>query len=70
MRIFININDKRIAELNKLGIAQNISIEEMIGLAIQEYIKKNQAPDNRAFGIWKNNQSDGLVYQERVRSEW
>ena len=23
-----------------------------------------------AFGLWKNREVDGLVYQEKVRSEW
>ncbi len=33
-------------------------------------IKQFAAPDDAAFGLWRDRQRDGLEYQVEVRAEW
>lgn len=70
MRTLVDIPDKQIADLARICEAQNLSRAEVIRQAIVSYISANKQDVHGAFGIWGANQIDGLIYQEKVRSEW
>jgi metal-responsive CopG/Arc/MetJ family transcriptional regulator len=70
MRILIDIPDRLIEDLTVVCEREKRSQAEVILSAISMYVgKKKISPDN-AFGLWKGKQTDGLAYQEQVRSEW
>ncbi len=69
--ISVGLSDSQIRELNELSKAENRSRAALIREAIDGLLaKRRNKHQGDAFGLWGQRQIDGLVYQERVRSEW
>jgi predicted transcriptional regulator len=70
MRALVDIPDRQIADLAMICEAENKPRAEIIRQAIAAYIAEHKPNAPLAFGLWKNNFKDGLVFQEESRSEW
>lgn len=70
MRIVVDIDEPHLMELDRLASRERRSRASMVREAIAEYLDRRapQALDD-AFGLWGERKIDGLVYQEKVRSE-
>ncbi len=71
MRALIDIDEKRLRELDALARREKRSRASLIRQAVDDYLDIHLANDaNAAFGLWKDRGVDGLAYQEQMRSEW
>lgn len=70
MRILVDIPDRQIKALMALCEVERLSRAELIRRAIAAYLEKKKPVEADAFGLWKANKTDGMAYQEQVRSEW
>lgn len=70
MRTLVDIPDKQIKDLTSICEVEKVSRAEIIRQAISAYLEKKKPGAVDAFGLWKENEIDGLTYQEQVRSEW
>ena len=71
MRTIVDLPDKQIEALKRMGEFANASRAELVRLAVAEYLARHlPAQDDSAFGLWKKRKSDGVDYQQRVRDEW
>jgi predicted transcriptional regulator len=71
MRTLIDIGDTQLQELDELSKAEKRSRAALIREAIDDFLAKRRSKhEGDAFGLWGKRKVDGLVYQERVRSEW
>jgi metal-responsive CopG/Arc/MetJ family transcriptional regulator len=70
MRTWVDIPDRQIEQLTQICETKKISRAELIRQAITSCIEKNKPAADEAFGIWKDEQIDGLDYQKKRRSEW
>ena len=71
MRTSVNLSATQLRELDKLSKAEKRSRAALIREAIDGLLAKRRSKhQGDAFGLWGQRQVDGLVYQERVRSEW
>jgi metal-responsive CopG/Arc/MetJ family transcriptional regulator len=70
MRALIDIPEKQIQALSAICAAEKLSRAEAVREAIAYYIDKKKPQANEAFGLWQDQNVDGVAYQERVRSEW
>ena len=74
MRTLVDIPDDQIAELNLLAERLKVSRALLVRQAISELLESRKRADREAaiaeaFGI-RPDMEDGLVVQERLRSEW
>jgi len=71
MRTIVEIPDKLVRSLDKMGERKACSRAALIREAITEYLsnKAHSSPE-KAFGIWKTNNVDAVEYQRNLRSEW
>jgi metal-responsive CopG/Arc/MetJ family transcriptional regulator len=71
MRILIDVGDSQLHELDELSKQEKRSRAALIREAIDDFLaKRRRKHQGDAFGLWGKRKVDGLVYQERVRSEW
>jgi len=70
MRTLVDIPDRQIKDLTAICEAEKVSRAEVIRQAIAAYIEKKKPAAVEIFGLWRDRKTDGLVYQEQVRSEW
>ena len=71
MRILIDVGDSQLHELDELSKQEKRSRAALIREAIDDFLAKRRSKhEGDAFGLWGKRKVDGLVYQERVRSEW
>ena len=70
MRTLVDIPDLQLNELARICQARNLPRAEVIRQALAAYIETNKQSPTEAFGLWKKQAVDGLVYQEKVREEW
>ena len=71
MRILIDVGDSQLHELDELSKQETRSRAALIREAIDDFLAKRRSKhQGDAFGLWGKRKVDGLVYQERVRSEW
>lgn len=71
MRTVIDVPDDIIQSLDRVSGAEKRSRAALIREAIVEYLRmKSVQPAQAAFGLWKENQTDGVRYQENLRDEW
>ena len=71
MRTLVDIADTQIRELDELSKKEKRSRAALIREAINDYLgKRRKKQEGNAFGLWGKRKVDGLVYQEKVRSEW
>lgn len=70
MRTLIDIPNQQIDVLTALCKSMHLSRAELVRRAIDEYVSKHKPQSADAFGLWKDNQVDGVDYQTQLRSEW
>ena len=71
MRALIDIDEKRLRELDALAKRDKRSRAALIRQAVEAYLDKRASDEGQeAFGLWAGKEVDGLAYQERIRSEW
>lgn len=71
MRALVDIDERQIRDLDRLAKRQKRSRAAVIREAVADYLeKRGQQTIEDAFGLWGRRETDGLAYQERVRSEW
>lgn len=71
MRTLVDLGDSQIQELDELSKKEKRSRAALIRQAIDDYLAKRRSKqEGDAFGLWGKRKVDGLVYQERARSEW
>ncbi|MCO5161648.1 MAG: ribbon-helix-helix domain-containing protein [Mesorhizobium sp.] len=71
MRTLIDIEEESIKELDRLAARQKRSRAALIRDAVSDYLDRNAVEDSgEAFGLWGERKTDGLRYQEKLRSEW
>jgi predicted transcriptional regulator len=71
MRTLVDLGDTQVQALDELSKREKRSRAALIRLAIDEYLaKRHSKQEGDAFGLWGKRKVDGLVYQEKVRSEW
>lgn len=70
MRALVDIPDRQLKDLAAICALYNLSRAEVIRQAIAAFIELKKPQPVEAFGLWKNQPVDGLIYQEQVRSEW
>ncbi len=71
MRTLVDVGDTQLQELDELSKEEKRSRAALIREAIDDFLAKRRSKhEGDAFGLWGKRKVDGLVYQERVRSEW
>ena len=71
MRTLVDVGDSQLQELDDLSKEEKRSRAALIREAIDDFLAKRRSKqEGDAFGLWGNRKVDGLVYQERLRSEW
>ena len=71
MRTLIDIEEESVRELDRLAVRQKRSRASLIRQAVSDYLERNAVEDSgEAFGLWGERKTDGLAYQEKLRSEW
>jgi metal-responsive CopG/Arc/MetJ family transcriptional regulator len=71
MRTLVDVGDTQLQELDQLSKQEKRSRAALIREAIDDFLaKRHSKHQGDAFGLWGKRKVDGLVYQERVRSEW
>ena len=71
MRTLVDVGDSQLQELDELSKEEKRSRAALIREAIDDFLaKRRRKHEGDAFGLWGNRKVDGLVYQERLRSEW
>jgi metal-responsive CopG/Arc/MetJ family transcriptional regulator len=71
-RTLVGLSDQDFQALDTLSDAKHVSRAELIRQAISQYLEKfkSDSPSDLAFGLWSDKQTDGLVYQQKMRDEW
>ena len=71
MRTIVDIPDNVIATLDNVGNKEQRSRAAIIREAVDCYLKEHYVNDSSAaYGIWKDNITDGVEYQRNIRNEW
>ena len=71
MRTLVDLGETQLQELDELSKEEKRSRAALIREAIDDFLAKRRSKHEAdAFGLWGKRKVDGLVYQERVRSEW
>ena len=71
MRTLVDVGDRKLRALDELAKVEKRSRAALIREAIDDFIAKRRSKrEGDAFGLWGTRKVDGLVYQNRLRSEW
>lgn len=71
MRTVIDVPEEIIKSLDRVSGVEKRSRAALIREALGEYVRMKSVPSmESAFGIWKENQVDGVGYQDELRDEW
>ncbi|MES2639833.1 MAG: ribbon-helix-helix protein, CopG family [Myxococcota bacterium] len=73
MRTIIDLPTDQLAALDAWRLARGVSRAEAVRRAVAQLLDDEQerrGAVDAAFGLWKGRVPDGLVEQERLRSEW
>lgn len=71
MRTLVDIKEPQLRLLDQLAKQQKRPRAALIREAVADYLERNAAQDrSAAFGLWGKRATDGLEYQEKMRSEW
>jgi len=71
-KLLLSLPNAQIDALKRIAAQKNKPRTEIIREAIQAYITQHEFASTQqdVFGLWRERQTDGLDYQERLRSEW
>ena len=71
MRAIIDIPDQLVESLDRVGKTYQKSRSALVREAITEFLRVKSIPQaEAAFGLWKQRNKDGVVYQNDLRQEW
>ncbi len=80
MQTLIDIPEEDLTRLDKLSEDRQVPRDKLVRDAVSGYLaaqpdpmQDQPHPDDaidKAFGLWRHRNEDGLAYQERLRSEW
>jgi len=71
MRTIVDIPDDAIEALDQVGVKENRSRAALIRDAVDSYLKEHCVKESaEAYGIWKDDITDGVEYQQNIRKEW
>ena len=71
MRTLVDLDAAQIHELDEVSKEEKRSRASLIREAIGDYLaKRRERHEAHSFGLWGKRKVDGLVYQQKVRSEW
>ena len=71
MRALVDMNEAQVEALDALSKLENTSRAALIRKAIDEYLQKRRREQvEDGFALWGRRKTDGLAYQESLRSEW
>jgi metal-responsive CopG/Arc/MetJ family transcriptional regulator len=73
MRTLVDIPDKQLSELRRIGQAKKQPRAALIREAIDNYVAVNRSKSkaiDEAFGLWRGKNIDSLEYQRKLRDEW
>lgn len=71
MRTIVELPEEQIRALAEVCRREKISRAEAVRRAVAEYASRHAAGDaEKAFGLWREGQVDGLSYERRLRQEW
>jgi hypothetical protein len=81
MRALVDIPEHQLEDLSAICMTRKLSRAEAVRQALDAFIQQNRPAREVAFGLWKDEScclpgeaeplpSDGLAYQEKLRSEW
>jgi metal-responsive CopG/Arc/MetJ family transcriptional regulator len=70
-RIVIDLPDEDLRMLDTIKEARKKPRAEIIRMAIGDYLENNRVSETEnAFGIWRQENGDGLAFQTALREEW
>ena len=70
-RIVIDLPDEDLRLLDAIKNLQKKPRTEIIRTAISSYLENNRADEmENAFGIWRQENGEGLLFQTILREEW
>ena len=71
MRTIMDIPDRLIELLDRMGTAHRKPRAALVREAIAEFLRAKSTPAAKtAFGIWKHRKKDGVKYQADLRRKW
>jgi metal-responsive CopG/Arc/MetJ family transcriptional regulator len=70
MQTTIDIPEEQVSQLDKLSQDCNVSRDELVRLAVANYLQSQDKALDESFGAWAGSQGDGVEYQQRLRDEW
>ena len=70
-RIVIDLPDEDLRLLDVIKKVQKKPRTEIIRMAISNYLENDRTSETEsAFGLWRQKNGDGLVFQTALREEW
>jgi predicted transcriptional regulator len=70
-RILVDLTDMQLSDITQIAETDKRARAAVIRDALDSYIaQRKPALAVDVFGLWETRQTDGLEYQERLRSEW
>ena len=70
MRALIDIPDIQVRALAEIAEKERVSRAALIRVAIADFISARKNPPRvESLGLWGTGE-DGIVYEDRIRSEW
>ena len=71
MRTLVDLGDSRVKALDRLAKRQDRSRASLVREAVDDYLGRHcLESEDEAFGLWRENATDGLAFQEKARGEW
>ena len=71
MGSLVEIKEEQLRELDRIARESDRTRAALIEDALAEYLNRQKvSPRDRAFGLWRERNIDGLEYQEEIRKEW
>ena len=71
MKLAVDLPDELLAEIDRLATARQCSRDAIIQAAVAAHLaERRRRRRAQAFGLWGDQQTDGLEYQRKLRSEW
>ncbi|WP_187971457.1 ribbon-helix-helix protein, CopG family [Aquibium microcysteis] len=71
MGSLVEIKEEQLQELDRIARETDRTRSALIEDALAEYLNRRKASHrDRAFGLWRERNIDGLAYQEEIRKEW
>ncbi|MEQ9331005.1 ribbon-helix-helix protein, CopG family [Thalassobaculum sp.] len=71
MRALVDIDEGQVRDLDRLAKQEKRSRAALIREAVADYLeRRGRQTAEDAFGLWGQHKTDGLAYQEKIRSEW